>query len=102
MGTSKVDGRTAREQLDQAIRHNKHMDRALDFSDQAFQKAQRDIERLQGDAARMEAVIAGLRKNNEQLAGRINEAHKPYIGRIKELIDFCKQNGINPDTGEKK
>jgi len=102
MATSKVDDRTAREQLVEALHHNKKMDRTLDLSDQAFQKAQKDIARLQGDAARMEAVITGLRENNQQLAGKINEAHKPYIKRITELIDFCKQHGINPDTGKKK
>ena len=102
MGTSNTDERTARERLQEALKHNKHMDQALRMSDQAFQKVMKDCERLQGDAARQAAVIEQLQENNTQLASKINDAGKPYIARIQELVRFCKQNGINPDTGEKK
>lgn len=102
MGTAKESEKTYREQLQQALHHNKILNSALEQSDQAWQKAMKDIERLQGDAARMEAQLEASQKNNELLAKRINEAGRDLQDRVMQLIGFCRKHGIDYETGEKK
>lgn len=102
MGTAPESEMTYKERLRKAVHHNKQMVAALEMSDQAFQKAMKDIESMRVENASLKAQLEAQQKNNELLGKKLNETPNHLQDRVVELIGFCRQHGIDPDTGEKK
>ena len=70
------------------------MSRAIDLSDQQFQKIVKHVEALQGTQKALTAQLAASNLSNTELAKEINNAGKAATEEVLRLRKMLKDHGI--------
>lgn len=94
---TKPDGISWEEFAEGVLRANKAMSRAIDLSEQQFEKITEHVKALQGTQRNLQAQLDAEKASKLALAKEIGNAGKADREEVMRLRALCEENGVNPN-----